>query len=148
MSQPQLHTVSESEISGATDTWISPTDLPEGVGFFPNRPLCDRFWRFDPSRLMPIPMPSVEIAQTVKDLKMLPTPSYNQTNVILKESSKMLEDWRGFKFYFPREYFWRIGAPAGFIYTIQFQDGDWLRSEARLDDKPIKDISRYFIMLP
>ena len=141
-----LQAVPLGDREGAVDSWVMPTNLPNDVAIFPRRFQGERFWTFDAEQTRLLPASMQLLSSTVDDYEFLPVLVYNHLCWMLENQERLPEDWRPYKIYFPSDRFFRIGISVGFVYMIHYKDGDWIKAEARLDEKPVKGIGKFITM--
>lgn len=146
MSQTILQAVPSGDREGAVDSWVLPTNLPANVAILPRRFKGERFWLFDLEQIQLLPASMQVLSETVSDYESFPVLVYNHLCWLLENQQRLPEAWREYKIYFPSDRFFRIGISVGFVYMIHYKDGDWIKAEARLDEKPAKGNGKFITM--
>jgi hypothetical protein len=143
MLQPELKAVPESDILGAVDSWTSPTDLPNDTLMSPRRFLGERFWKFDPDKIILIPMPALAVRITLLDYINYPVLVHNHRKWMLENQDQIPESYRPFEIYFPSDTYLhhledRTAENICHIYRITFKDNGWSEDEVSINHIPLK----------
>ena len=148
MNQPMLQAVPLGDREGAVDSWVMPTNLPNGVAIFPRRFQGERFWTFDSEKIILIPMPAQKVEDTLKDYVDYPVLVHNHRHALLASSDNIPEHYQPFILYFVSDVYVRHSKEPNqlFIYCLKYKDGKWSEDEVRCDTIPGKGTGRIIMM--
>lgn len=134
MNKPKLHAVEDSEIIGAVDSWIMPTNLPPDTAILPRRFLGQRLWKFEPEKICLLPMPAQKVENTLKDYVGFAVLTHNHRQWLLENPADIPAEYQPHHIYFPSDSYIHHNPEkptetSRFIYKMVYKANTWIEEQ-------------------